>query len=192
MAHQENIFSSIKNIGNFKQARWTIWVLVFKSWFRCSNLKKIMKNWQCKLLKNADLLKYDCGQLKTFNLVTLSSKWENLFSKLQQSPHKKKVFSIAFIEALPGEGPISPFWILKCLVSVFIMLVTYCRLCRHCRNLAEGGCLLSWFHFTSCLYCLGHVTCWNLPWQGLFISPQYCNTGSEINVLMWAPTGEQV
>ena len=33
------------------------------------------------------------------------------------------------------------------------MLVAYCRLCRHCRNLAEGGCLLSrGFHFTRCRY----------------------------------------
>ena len=47
------------------------------------------------------------------------------------------------------------------------MLVAYCRLCYHCHNLAEGGCLLSRFHFTSCHYFLGHVTCWNLPWQGL-------------------------
>ena len=47
------------------------------------------------------------------------------------------------------------------------MLVAYCRLCCHCRNLAEGGCLLSWFHFTCCRYFLGHVTRRNLPWQGL-------------------------
>ena len=40
------------------------------------------------------------------------------------------------------------------------MLVAYCRLCRHCRNLAEGGCLLSRFHFTRCRYFLGHVACW--------------------------------
>ena len=33
------------------------------------------------------------------------------------------------------------------------MLVAYCRLCRHCRNLAEEGCLLSrGFHFTRCRY----------------------------------------
>ena len=49
------------------------------------------------------------------------------------------------------------------------MLVAYCRLCRHCRNLAEGGCLLSRFHFTHCRYFLGHVACRNLPWQGLII-----------------------
>ena len=47
------------------------------------------------------------------------------------------------------------------------MLVTYCRLCRHCRNLAEGGCLLSRFHFTRCRYFMGHVACRNLPWQGV-------------------------
>ena len=49
------------------------------------------------------------------------------------------------------------------------MLVAYCRLCHHCRNLAEGGCLLSRFHFTRCRYFLGHVACWNLPWQGLML-----------------------
>ena len=51
------------------------------------------------------------------------------------------------------------------------MLVTYCWLCRHCRNLAEGGCLLSRFHFTRCRYFLGHVAYRNLPWQGLYIPP---------------------
>ena len=39
----------------------------------------------------------------------------------------------------------------------------------HCRNFAEGGCLLSQFHFMLCRYFLGHVACRNLPWQGLFI-----------------------
>ena len=34
--------------------------------------------------------------------------------------------------------------------------VAYSRLCRHCRNFAEGGCLLSPFHFTLC-------ACRNLP-----------------------------
>jgi len=43
----------------------------------------------------------------------------------------------------------------------------YCRLCRHWRNLAEGGCLLSRFHFTRCCYFLGHVACQNLPLQDL-------------------------
>ena len=47
------------------------------------------------------------------------------------------------------------------------MLVAYFRLCRHFCNLAEGGCLFLRFHFTRCRYFLGHVTCWNLPWQGL-------------------------
>ena len=46
-------------------------------------------------------------------------------------------------------------------------LVAYSRLCRHCRNLAEGGCRLSRFHFRLCRYFLGHVACRNLPWQGL-------------------------
>ena len=45
------------------------------------------------------------------------------------------------------------------------MLVAYCRLCHHCFNLAEGGCLLLRFR---CF--LGYVACQNLPWQGLFSS----------------------
>ena len=44
--------------------------------------------------------------------------------------------------------------------------VTYSRLCHHCRILAEGGCLLSRFHFTLCCYFLGHVTSWHLPLTG--------------------------
>ena len=54
----------------------------------------------------------------------------------------------------------SPIWILKRLLSVFI---------NDCCNLAEGGCLLSRFQFMRCCYFLGHVACWNLPWQGLSI-----------------------
>ena len=49
-----------------------------------------------------------------------------------------------------------------------LFFVAYSQLCRHCHNLAEGGCLLSQFHFTLCRYFLGHVTYQNLPWQGLF------------------------
>ena len=47
------------------------------------------------------------------------------------------------------------------------MLVAYYRLSRHCRNLAEGGCLLLRFHFMPCRYFLGDVPCQNLPGQGL-------------------------
>ena len=50
--------------------------------------------------------------------------------------------------------------------------VAYSRLCRHCRNLAEGGCRLSPFRFRLCRYFLGHVACRNLPWQGLIIISQ--------------------
>ena len=80
-----------------------------------------------------------------------------------------------------GGGPISPVWILKRLVSVFLMLVTHCRLCHHCHNLSEAGCLLSWFHFTCCCYFLGQVACRNLPLQGLsiYIYFSYQESGSE-------------
>ena len=47
--------------------------------------------------------------------------------------------------------------------------VAYSRLCRHCRNLVEGGCRLSRFHFRLCRYFLGHVAGRNLPWQGLIL-----------------------
>ena len=68
-----------------------------------------------------------------------------------------------------GEGgsPVTYLNFETSLVSVYLMLVAYCQLCRHCRNSAEGGCLLSRFHFTHCCYFLGHVACRNLPWQGL-------------------------
>ena len=49
-----------------------------------------------------------------------------------------------------------------------IMLFAYCRLCRHCRNLAKEGCLLSQFHFIRCHYFLGHVASQNLTWQDLY------------------------
>ena len=50
-----------------------------------------------------------------------------------------------------------------------LSLIVDCRLCHHCHNLAEGGCLLSRFHFMRCRYFLGHVACRNLPWQGLIV-----------------------
>ena len=54
-----------------------------------------------------------------------------------------------------------------------------CR-CRHCCNLAKGGCLLSRFHFMRCHYFLDHVACRNLPWQGLSkVAIELCNFGLE-------------
>ena len=37
-------------------------------------------------------------------------------------------------------------------------------LCGHCRNLTRGSCFLLPFYFKRFL---GHVACWNLPWQDL-------------------------
>ena len=76
-----------------------------------------------------------------------------------------------YLEALLGEGGghVACLNFKTSCVSVYKMLVAYCHLCRHCRNLAEGGCLLSRFHFTRCHYFLGHVACRNLPWQGLYL-----------------------
>ena len=62
--------------------------------------------------------------------------------------------------------------------------VAYSRLCGHCRNLAEGGCRLSQFHFRLCRYFLGHVACRNLPWQGLF---DRSNRRSMHSFARWGP-----
>ena len=62
--------------------------------------------------------------------------------------------------------------------------VAYSRLCGHCRNLAEGGCRLSRFHFRLCRYFLGHVACRNLPWQGLF---DRSNRRSMHSFARWGP-----
>ena len=81
-------------------------------------------------------------------------------------------------EAQPGRGGGRGFHVARLnfktshACGCLSMLVAYCQLCRHCRNLAEGGCLLSRFHFTRCRYFLGHVACQNLPWQVLII---YCS-----------------
>ena len=42
------------------------------------------------------------------------------------------------------------------------MFVAYCRLCRHYRNLAEGGCVLWRFHFTRC------ATFWAMSLVGIY------------------------
>ena len=69
-----------------------------------------------------------------------------------------------------GRGRLSLVEISFYLLSLLFGL---CRLSeftrRHCHNLAEGGCLLSWFHFTRCRYFLGYVASRNLPWQGLLL-----------------------
>ena len=73
--------------------------------------------------------------------------------------------------AREGGGPISPVWILKRLVSVFI---------NACHSLSALPSL-SRFHFTCCCYFLGQVACRNLPWQGLslYIYFSYQESGSE-------------
>ena len=73
-------------------------------------------------------------------------------------------------EALPGGGggcPMSPVRILKRLVSVFINACHLLSALPPLPQFAEGGCLLSRFHFMRCRYFLDHVACRNLPWQGL-------------------------
>ena len=97
------------------------------------------------------------------------SLWEKENNERWNFTDKISYNSIIY-KALPGGGggPMSPINFKTSCVSVFIkMFVAYCRRCRHCCNLAEGGCLLSQFHFTCYQYFLGHVACRNLPWQGL-------------------------
>ena len=66
-----------------------------------------------------------------------------------------------------GGSPMSPVWILKRLVSVFINACHLLSALPPLSQFAEGGCLLSRFHFMRCRYFLDHVACRNLPWQGL-------------------------
>ena len=77
-----------------------------------------------------------------------------------------KSLPLPISEALPGGSHVARLNFNTAHVGVK-MLVAYCRLCRHRHNLAEGGCLLSLFHFTRCCSFLGHVACQNLPWQDL-------------------------
>ena len=61
-------------------------------------------------------------------------------------------------------------------VGVYKRLSLIVAFCRHCRNLAEGGCLLLRFHFTCCRYFMGQVACRNLPWKGLvYLKSSDCN-----------------
>ena len=66
------------------------------------------------------------------------------------------------------------------------MLVAYCWLCHHGGNLAEGGCLLSRFHFTRCCYFLVHVACLNFKTS--HVSVYKCLSlivGFAITVAIW-------
>ena len=64
--------------------------------------------------------------------------------------------------------------------SLSLILGFWC----HCRNFAEKGCLLSRFHFPCCRYFLGHVACWNLPWQGLWIVHHFCRSFKWIEIIV--------
>ena len=51
-------------------------------------------------------------------------------------------------------------------VGVYKTACSYnCRLCRHCHNLAEGGCRN--FILRAVVTFWADVACRNLPWQGL-------------------------
>ena len=63
---------------------------------------------------------------------------------------------------------------------------TYSRLCHHCRNLAEGSCLLTpiSFYTLSLLlgsYCLSHLT-WKGPW---YTGYQFWSKKSESYSFVW-------
>ena len=76
-------------------------------------------------------------------------------------------FRAQFNEAMPGGGGgggshVARLNFKTSRVGVYKCLSLICRLCRHCRDLAKGGCLLSRFHFMRCRYFLGHVACRNV------------------------------
>ena len=101
------------------------------------------------------------------------------------------VFSTAILRSCQG-GPMSPVWMSKLPVSVFInashcgrkldknSLFFVATLEKRDRNHYSSSIsqltfrvlntiLVLWFHFMLCCYFLGHVACQNLPWQGLDI-----------------------
>ena len=87
-------------------------------------------------------------------------------------PHTEKKtlkMTIVLMRHCQGGGgwPMSPVWILKRLVSVFINACHLSSALPSLSQFAEGGCLLSRFHFTRCRQFLDHVACRNLPRQGL-------------------------
>ena len=67
----------------------------------------------------------------------------------------------------------------------------------NCLSLSEfkffhKGCCLSRFYFMRCRYFLGHVACWNLPWQGLYASDLHVThviSHSYVRTLMGILTG---
>ena len=61
----------------------------------------------------------------------------------------------------------SPIRILKCLVSVFINACCLLSALLSLSQFGQGRLSLVAIPFTCCRYFLGHVTCRNLPWQGL-------------------------
>ena len=89
----------------------------------------------------------------------------NVFSLKWDSINKGQKDFSANIEALPGGGPcrqMSHVGVYKCLLLIIGFAVTV--------TIWSQEVVLLQFHFTVCRYFFDHVTCWNLPWQGLNIS----------------------
>ena len=70
-------------------------------------------------------------------------------------------------EALPRGGPMSPVCILKRLVSVFINVCGLLSALLSLSQFGRGKLSLAAISFYALSLLLGHVTCRNLPWQGL-------------------------
>ena len=81
-----------------------------------------------------------------------------LSDERQSLKHKQNWRKLLLLGIQPGDKLAKPPF-----------FVAYSRLCRHCRNLAEGACRLLRFHFRPCRYFLGHISCRNLPWQDLLL-----------------------
>ena len=75
MVHQENkFFSSMNKELNwkFQEGKMDHWSFSFQKLIQMLKFKKkIMKNWQGKLLKNAGLLRYGCSQLNNLQFGNL-------------------------------------------------------------------------------------------------------------------------
>ena len=98
-----------------------------------------------KTTRRANVTRAQEGQLK-------------LSDERQSLKHKQNWRKLLLLGIQPGDKLAKPPF-----------FVAYSRLCRHCRNLAEGACRLLRFHFRPCRYFLGHVSCRNLPWQDLLL-----------------------
>ena len=131
---------------------------------RCRNRRNFRKGgWRCAVKKTLQFCNYSVNNSRIQHPYITIHNWHNSqggplkFTDKRRSLKRKENWRKLLLLGIQTNDKLAkpPFF------------VDYSRLCRHCRNLAAGGCLLSPFHFTLFRYFLSHVACWNLPWQGL-------------------------